>query len=159
EGERRPVPAKHDAVLQASTDLLLQRRREVLRRPAMNLILHVGLVQQHGEHVVLPRPSWTAGKNFQLREPCRDDIDMTRMALIEDDAFPAGQALTNAGQAGHDQHRRADFDRELVERVPNWITGRKVQRILALAESEEAALAVEQAAEFLQPKILHGWIY
>src|SRR5215470_13730994 len=43
ERERRPIPAEHDAVLQAAADFLLQCRGKIFWRAAVQLVADVGL--------------------------------------------------------------------------------------------------------------------
>ena len=158
QGQGRPVPAEHDAVLQAAADLLLQRGREIFRRPAVQLVSDVSLVQQDRDHLVLPRPGRAAGEDFQLRIARRHPVDMARVAVVEHDAHAAGHALTDAGQAGHQQDRNVRLDRELVERVPDRVAGRIAQTVLALAEAEESGAAAGKPLELADPEVLHGRI-
>src|ERR1700733_9853550 len=154
----RPVPAEHDAVLEAAADFFLQSRRKIFRRPAVHLVLHIGLVQQNRDHVVLPRPRRPAGQNLELRETRGDDVDVTRVAVLENDPHAARHALSDAGQSGHQQPRPPHIDRQLVERIPDRIAGRETKTVLTLAKTEEAGIARGKPRIFPQPKLPLGRI-
>src|SRR5262245_7727222 len=80
------------------------------------------------------------------------------MAVVENHARAARQALPDAGEPAHQEHRNAGLDRELVERIPDWIAGREAEAILALAEAKEAGPARREPLELAEPEILHGWV-
>ncbi len=71
---------------------MLQIGREVLRRPAVQLVPDVALVHQHGDRLGLPRPARSRGDDLQVAESRRDQVEMARMAVVEQDAAAARQA-------------------------------------------------------------------
>ena len=89
--EERIVGPEHHPVLQAPTDLALQIVREVLRRPAVELVPDVGLVQQNGDHLRLPRPRRPRCEHLEVREAGRDLVEVSRVAVVEEDARPPGK--------------------------------------------------------------------
>src|SRR5258708_21133818 len=56
-GEKRVVGAEHDAILEASRDLVLEVGRMVLGRPAVQLVPDIALVHEHPDHLLLPGPA------------------------------------------------------------------------------------------------------
>src|SRR5206468_12819802 len=62
------VGAEHHPVLEPAPDLALEGVREVLRRPARHLHVDVGLVEGHGDHLVLPGPRGVAGDDREIGE-------------------------------------------------------------------------------------------
>src|SRR5438105_15868685 len=67
--ENGVIAAEHDPILQPATDLPLQGRRKCLRRPAVQLVVHVALVQENGDHFILPGKGRASRQNLQLGNP------------------------------------------------------------------------------------------
>src|SRR5579872_1876584 len=110
EHQPRKVAAEHDPVLQTTSDFLLERRCEVLWSPAVEFVVDVALVQEHGDHIVLPRIGRAGRKYIQLRESRRHSVDVARMAMIEKDAFSSSMPLTDAGETTKEHYRNAEVD-------------------------------------------------
>src|SRR3970040_2689476 len=67
-GERRPVRAEHDLVLDDGVDVLHELRRKILRRPARKVDVDIGFVPGNGEALRLPGPRWMGGDDLELRK-------------------------------------------------------------------------------------------
>ena len=156
--QRRPIPTEHDAILKSPADLLFKGRGEIFRRPAVHFIMNIRLVQQHGNHIVLPWPRRPAGKKFQLRKSRGNPVDMTRVAILEDNSFAARHPLSDASQPGHQQHGRANIDRQLVERVPDRIACRISRGCSDFGKSPRKPhfLAASRAYSFSQKSFIAG---
>src|SRR5260370_38385815 len=73
-GEKRVVAAEHDAIFQASRNLMLEVGRVVLRRPAVQLVPDIALVHQHRDHLRLPGPAGARRNDPELGIARRDQI-------------------------------------------------------------------------------------
>src|SRR5882724_5311172 len=109
-GEKRVVAAEHDAIFQASRDLMLEVGRVVFGRPAVQLVPDIALVHEHRDHLRLPGPAGARRDDLELGIARGDQIEVARMAVIEDDAVAARQSGAEAGGADEDEHRNAGLD-------------------------------------------------
>ena len=114
--------------------------------------MHVALVQQDGDHLVLPRKRRPRGEDLERGEARGHRIDMPRMAVVEQDALAPRLALADAGEAAMDQHRNPGVYRSLVERVPDRVAGGIAALDLADdAEADEPGVGGGRALELRDP--------
>jgi hypothetical protein len=116
--QERVLHAEHHPIAQPSRDLLLEIRRVIPGRPPVRLVPDVSLVHQHGDRLRLPWPSRPRGDDRQLRETCRDVVEVTRVTVVEDYPSSALQTRAQPGGADEDQYWDPGFDARLVERRP-----------------------------------------
>src|SRR5438552_12146133 len=109
-GEKRIVAAEQDSVLESPRDLVFEVGRVVLRRPAVQLVPDVALVHEDGDHLGLPGPAWACGDDLEIGIVRGDEIEMVRVAVIENDAVAARQPSAQACRAHEDQRGNAGLD-------------------------------------------------
>src|SRR5580704_4336529 len=149
-GEKRIVAAEHDAILEASGDLMLEVGRVVSGRPAVQLVPDIALVHEHRDHLGLPRPAGARRNDLELGIARRDQIEVARMAIIEDDAVAAWQSGAETGGADEDEYRNAGLDTEPVVGRVGRIARRRRQRG-GDRIAEKADPLIDAAAQLLDP--------
>src|SRR3981189_725801 len=117
----------------------------MLRTPAMQLVMYVALVKEHGDHLVLPRICRTGGKHVQFRKARGHRVDVARMSVVKHDAFPALVSLADTREAAQGHHRHADADQPLVEGIAERVARRHAGNLAVDAEAHETRIRAEAA--------------
>ena len=147
--EERVIGGEHNPLGKPPRDLALQFIGEVLRRPTVQLAPDIRLMQQHRDHLALPRPGRPRCDNRQIGKVGGDRIQMARMTGIEKDAVTAGQPGAEPGSADKNERRRFGFDTKPIERLPSRVARRHSART-GNGEADKARGAIEAAAELGQ---------
>ena len=100
-----------------------QLRREVLRRPAGQVDVHVRLVRGDRDLRVHPRHRGVRHHDRQLGEVGGDVVEQHRVGVPQLDAVAARQPRADAGLAGVEQRGQAGIGDRGVDRVVGAVVG------------------------------------
>src|SRR4051794_30768545 len=134
--EQRVVRAEQHFVLQQRVGRTHQLWREVLRRPAGEVDVGVGLVLGDGDRGVLPGHGGVGHDDGQVREVGGDVIKQHRVGVAQLDAAPARQARADAGLPGVEERRDAQGLQLFVQRIVLPVVG--LEGLQARVELEPA---------------------
>ena len=114
--DERIVASEHELVLQAALHLADHLRRDVLRGPARDVDVDVGLVQSHRQQLEVPGIAEVRGDHVQTGECGRHSVEPDGTRVVEPDALPAGLAGPDAARAGVKQQRQPQLLAPFVQR-------------------------------------------
>src|ERR1039457_312086 len=103
----REVAAPHKLPGQPSPKFPDHLGRDPLRRPAGDVDVHVGLVQRHGDQVLVPGPAEMRGHHRQPGMSGGHRIELEGVRIVDPDALAAGLAGADPAGAGVEQGQQA----------------------------------------------------
>src|SRR5581483_3084179 len=148
-GQERIVRAEHNLLAQPARNLALETVGEVFGRPAVELAGHVRLVQQDGDHFLLPGPGRTPRDDVEVRVSRRHGVDVARMTKIELQAIAAALAGAGPGITDENENRPLRRGADLVERLVDGIARRKAHAGRRDRGADEAGAGRDAALELL----------
>ena len=123
----------------------------------MQLVPDVPLVHQHGDGFRLPRPARARCHDLEFRVGGGDEIQMPRVAMVEDHPSSPRQSRPQSGRPDEDENRDPGLDAQaIIGSIAIVARGRRQRRRDRIAEETDAL--VDAAAQLFEPRPAHARI-
>ena len=123
--DQRKVGTEQHLVLELAVGVAHQLFGKVLRRPAGQIDVDVGLVQANRQRFRLPRPGRVRDDDRHVRKIDRDIVDVNRIGVLQPQAATARHVGADAGMTAVENGRQLVLGDHLVKLIGHAVIRKK----------------------------------